>query len=120
VNNAGTGKRVVIAGGTGFLGISLAAHLAEHGTDVTILSRNPPKTTGPWAFVTWDARTVNDWTVNDWTTVLDGADAVVNLMGRTVDCIKTPDHRDEILRSRVEATRVLGEAMHAIDYELHI
>ena len=39
----------------------------------------------------------------------------VNLVGRSVDCIKTPDHQDEILRSRVEATRVLGEAMRAID-----
>src|SRR5438477_12968626 len=40
---------------------------------------------------------------------------LVNLVGRSVDCIKTPDHQDEILRSRVEATRVLGAAMRAID-----
>lgn len=110
MTNAGTSTRIVIAGGSGFLGISLCAHLAEQGTEVTILSRNPPKPTGPWDFVAWDARTLNDWTA-----VLDGADAVVNLVGRTVDCIKTPDHRDEILRSRVEATRVLGKAMRALD-----
>ena len=41
---------------------------------------------------------------------VDGARAIVNLAGRTVDCIKTPDHCDEILRSRVESTRVLGAA----------
>lgn len=40
---------------------------------------------------------------------------MVNLAGRTVDCIKTPDHQDEILRSRVESTRVLGQAVRAID-----
>ncbi len=51
----------------------------------------------------WDARTLE----------LDGAAGLVNVVGRTVDCIKTPDHQDEILRSRVEATRVLGEAMRS-------
>jgi uncharacterized protein (TIGR01777 family) len=39
----------------------------------------------------------------------------VNLTGRSVDCVKTPDHQDEILRSRVESTAVLGQAMRAID-----
>lgn len=109
MTNAAKSIRIVIAGGSGFLGVSLGHHLAELGAMVTILSRNPPKTEGPWDFVAWDARTLNDWSA-----VLDGADAVVNLVGRTVDCIKTPDHRDEILRSRVEATHVLGEAMRAI------
>jgi uncharacterized protein (TIGR01777 family) len=46
---------------------------------------------------------------------LDGASAVVNLAGRSVDCIKTPDHQDEILRSRLEATRVLGLAVRSVD-----
>lgn len=45
---------------------------------------------------------------------MDGAFGLVNLCGRTVDCRKTPDHCDEILRSRVESTRVLGEAMAAL------
>lgn len=58
----------------------------------------------------WDARTLGDWRHE-----LDGAAGLVNLVGRTVDCVKTPDHRDEILRSRVEATRALGEAMRSID-----
>ncbi len=43
--------------------------------------------------------------------LIDGTDAVLNLAGRTVNCIKTADHQDEILRSRVESTRVLGAAM---------
>jgi hypothetical protein len=99
-------KTVVIAGGSGFLGVSLAYHLLESNFNVTILSRNRPKADGQWDFVKWDARSLNGWQ-----SVIDGADAVVNLVGRTVDCRKTPDHCDEILRSRVEATRVLGEAM---------
>jgi uncharacterized protein (TIGR01777 family) len=53
--------------------------------------------------------------LGDWSKSIDGAAGIVNLVGRSVDCIKSPDHQDEILRSRVEATRVLGEAMRSID-----
>lgn len=103
-------NHIVIAGGSGFLGVSLAHHLLKSGAQVTILSRNCPKVVGDWGYEAWDARCLGPWK-----SVLDGADAIVNLVGRSVDCIKTPDHRDEILRSRVEATRVLGEAMRSID-----
>ena len=51
----------------------------------------------------------------EWRSELDSASGLVNLVGRSVDCIKTPDHQDEILRSRVEATRVLGVAVRSID-----
>ncbi len=100
---------VIIAGGSGFLGVSLATHLAARGAPVVILSRTPPRPRGDWRHVAWDARTLADWKQE-----LDGALAIVNLVGRTVDCVKTPDHQDEILRSRVEATRVLGEAVRAV------
>ena len=101
--------RVVIAGGSGFLGVSLAAHLAKQGADVVILSRRAPKSPGPWRHVAWDAHTLGDWAA-----CVDGAAGLVNLVGRSVDCIKTPDHCDEILRSRVEATRVLGLACRRV------
>jgi uncharacterized protein (TIGR01777 family) len=102
--------RIIIAGGSGFLGVSLATHLADAGYDIVILSRKPPKTAGPWRRVPWDARTLGDWKHE-----LNGASTVINLAGRTVDCIKTPDHQDEILRSRVEATLVLGQALRTIE-----
>lgn len=105
-----TDTRIVIAGGSGFLGVSLAHHLAAKGHQVVVLSRSAPRVTGPWSHVRWDARTLGPW-MSD----LNGATGLVNLVGRSVDCIKTPDHQDEILRSRVEATRVLGQAMRAIE-----
>jgi len=52
--------------------------------------------------------------LGSWQTVLDGAAGLVNLTGRSVNCVKTPDHQDEILRSRVESTRVLGQALRQI------
>jgi uncharacterized protein (TIGR01777 family) len=103
-------RRVVIAGGSGFLGTSLAGALCAKGDEVVILSRATSGTASlapsGATHVQWDARKLGEWQ-----SCVDGADAIVNLTGRSVDCIKTPDHRDEILRSRVEATLVLGEAI---------
>lgn len=101
--------KVLIAGGNGFLGVSLAHALAERGIAVVIVSRSPPQCTGPWTHVVWNGRTVDDWAHE-----LEGAAAVVNLAGRSVDCIKSPDRCDEIPRSRVEATRALGIAMRSV------
>lgn len=103
------GQKIVIAGGSGFLGISLATHLVSAGALVTILSRSNLKVTGPWDHCIWDGRTTGPWCEQ-----LEGADGVVNFAGRTVDCIKTPDHKDEILRSRVESTNALGAAMRLV------
>ena len=101
--------KVVVAGGTGFLGLNLARHLVEAGCEVVLISRNVPEEIGPWKHAKWDGRTVGDWAAH-----LEGASALVNLVGRAVDCIKTPDHCDEILRSRVESVQVLGEALRDI------
>ena len=101
---------VIIAGGSGFLGVSLAHHLTAKGMTVVVLSRHAPKVSGPWRHVAWDARSLGEWQRE-----LNGAVGLVNLTGRSVDCIKTPGHQDEILRSRVESTRVLGQAVRAVD-----
>lgn len=102
--------RIVIAGGTGFLGLNLARFLAEAGCEVVLLSRHAPAEDGPWTHAVWDGRSCGDWCGS-----LEGAAGLVNLAGRTVDCVKTPDHCDEILRSRVEATLVLGEAVRQVE-----
>lgn len=101
---------VIIAGGSGFLGLSLAHHLGAGSRRVVLLSRSEPRARGAWTHVKWDARTLE----GGWAAALEGASALVNLTGRSVDCVKTPDHVDEIVRSRVESTRVLGRAMRAV------
>ena len=98
----------IIAGGSGFLGTSLATHLTRAGHEVVVLTRSERPSSGPWTTVWWDARTPGDWC-----NVLDGARGLVNFVGRSVDCIKSPDQQDEILRSRVEATRALGLGVRA-------
>ena len=104
------GSMIVITGGSGFLGINLANALIASGEDVCIVARTKPRTLpAPCRFVSWDASTLGDWV-----SVLEGARGIVNLTGRSVDCIKTPDHCDEILRSRVEPTLLIGEALRHV------
>lgn len=103
------GQQVVIAGGSGLIGRALARVLVARGDRVVVLTRRAGGAANGWEDAEWDGRSLGEWTRH-----LDGADAVVNLAGRTVDCVKTPDNRDEILRSRVEATRALGEACRSI------
>ena len=103
-------SKFVIVGGSGFLGLSLARHLTDRGASVVILSRSVPRIDGPWQHQVWDGRTLGPWK-----DALNTASGLVNLAGRSVDCIKTPEHQDEIVRSRVESTRILGAAMREID-----
>lgn len=106
----------MIAGGSGFLGRGLARDLRQRGDHVTILSRSTsPPPNWPHGlhdgveWRQWDARTLGDWAA-----CLDGATALVNFVGRTVDCRKTPENKREILESRVNSCRALGEALRAV------
>lgn len=87
----------------------LARRLAAAGREVVIVSRSAPVEGGPWRHEAWDGRTVGAWA-----RALDGASGLVNLAGRSVDCVKSPPNRDEILRSRVESTRALGAAVRGL------
>ena len=93
--------KVVIPGGTGHLGGILTAAFRNRGDEVVVLSRNVE---APARL--WDGRTLGDWAAE-----LDGADVVINLAGRSVDCRYGPKERNEILRSRVDSTRVIGHAI---------
>ncbi len=96
--------KIVIPGGSGQVGNLLARAFTSDGHDVVVLSRNPGP--APWRVVEWDARTVGPW-LNE----VDGADVVINLAGRSVDCRYTQKNRLLILNSRVESTRVIGKAI---------
>ena len=98
--------KIVIPGGSGQVGNILSQALAADGHDVVILSR----ISGPTSLrtVQWDAETLGDWAAE-----IDGADVVVNLAGRNVNCRYTDENRRQIMESRVRSTRVVGEAIAA-------
>lgn len=101
-----TGGRltVVIPGGTGHLGAMLAGHFHSQGHRVSVLTRTPK--TAPWRVVAWNGRELDRWTKE-----LEGADVVINLSGRSVDCRYNGANRREILESRILPTQILGEAI---------
>ncbi|WNG58119.1 TIGR01777 family protein [Archangium gephyra] len=94
--------KIVIAGGTGQLGAILSRALRQAGYRVVILSRHPE---GPEQ-VAWDGRTLGAWADE-----VDGCDGVINLAGRTVNCRYSEKNLREMMDSRVESTRVVGEAI---------
>ncbi len=98
--------RIVIAGGTGFLGKVLAAYFIEKNFEVIVLTRNPELAIPHCTMLRWDGRTLGEWT-----TALEHADALINLAGRTVNCRYHARNRQQMMDSRVESTRVLGEAI---------
>jgi uncharacterized protein (TIGR01777 family) len=103
-----TGGRVVLAGGSGFLGRALAEALLKMGREVVVLTRRPRARGGTGALreVAWDGRTLGLWARE-----LEGAEAVVNLTGKSVNCRYTARNRREIVESRVRSVEVIARAI---------
>jgi uncharacterized protein (TIGR01777 family) len=97
---------MVIAGGSGFLGRVLAAHFQKAGYDIAVLSRSPKTAQAGVREVQWDACTLGAWARE-----LEGAAVVINLVGRSVNCRYGEWNRREIMASRIDSTRVIGEAI---------
>jgi uncharacterized protein (TIGR01777 family) len=95
--------KLVIAGGSGHLGRLLDRALSRHGHQIVVLSRSGQPN---GRMVRWDGRTLGAWSGE-----LDGADAVINLAGRSVNCRYTRAHLKEMMDSRVESTCVIGRAI---------
>lgn len=107
--------RIVIAGGSGFLGRRLTTAWLEAGHDVTILTRRPEATSRRFPVSAtvdrWSPPVVDDQLVAS----LRDADAVVNLAGVPIGGRPwTPGHRRAILRSRLEATRTMVDALRRL------
>lgn len=97
--------KVVLAGGSGQVGRVLQRGLRAAGHRTVVLSRTPGD-----GEVLWDGQTLGAWLEE-----IDGADAVVNLAGRSVNCRYNERNRREILESRIHSVRVVGEAIRAAD-----
>lgn len=96
--------RLVITGGGGQIGTILARHFHDSRHQVTVISRSAHP--APWRVVRWDGTHLGDWASE-----LDGADVVINLAGRSVNCRYNDSNRRAIKTSRVETTRLLGQAL---------
>ena len=95
---------IVIAGGSGHLGTILARHFHEQNQFVTVISRYP--NVREWQTVHWEPPELGSWTES-----LCGADVVINLAGRSVNCRYSASHRREIKNSRIFTTALIGKAI---------
>ena len=99
-------NRIVVAGGSGFIGGLLTDNLVARDNDIVVLTRSPQETARSIRQVRWDGHSMGDWARE-----LDGASALINLAGRSVNCRYNARNRREILESRVQSTKVLGDAI---------
>ncbi len=99
-------KKIVIAGGSGFLGDVLASYFANRGFQIVIFSRKHRLNTSLVQYVKWDAKTPGYWVAH-----LEGAEALINLNGKSVDCRYSEANKQLIYDTRIEATYLLGQAV---------
>jgi uncharacterized protein len=99
-------RKIILAGGSGFLGNALARTFAAAGDEAIVLTRSPKSRSDGVREVPWDAKTLGEWA-----TLVDGADVVINLTGKSVDCRYTETNRRVIISSRVDSTAAVGQAI---------
>jgi len=100
--------RLVLAGGSGFLGAVLAGYFGPRGWDVVIFTRKPSRDNSTVRQVAWDGQTPGPWV-----TELENARALVNLCGVSVNCRYHARNRKRIIDSRIDPTRALGAAIES-------
>ena len=99
-------RRIILAGGSGFLGKALTRRFIDDDYEVVILTRAPHERGDGAREVAWDAKNPGEWAA-----LVDGAEVVINLTGKSVDCRYTEPNRRAIIASRVDSTRAIGQAI---------
>jgi NAD dependent epimerase/dehydratase family enzyme len=98
--------KIVLAGGSGYLGQVLADFYKTHAGEIVILSRKPRRSSANIRYAVWDGSTAGSWTKE-----LGGCELLINLSGRNVNCRYTKKNRAEILQSRIGTTSLLGKVI---------
>jgi len=97
--------KIVVAGGSGFIG-KILIETFKAQADIVVLTRGENRTVENVNYMHWDGEHIGAWTA-----VLTGADVLINLTGKNVNCRYTEKNKAEILNSRLASTRVLGKAV---------
>lgn len=106
----GDSMKVVLAGGTGFLGQALASFLTQHGYEICILTRGQTRLHNGLRYIHWDGRSLTGWE-NE----LEGAHAIINFSGRSVNCLYTKKNKREIVTSRMDAVQAIDRAVMQLE-----
>lgn len=101
--------KIIIAGGTGFLGTNLCEFLRKKGHDISILSRKVRKNVDGIRYVLWDGKNTGAWISE-----LEASEAIINLSGRSIDTTFTDKHKEQILESRINSTMAISKAIQEV------
>jgi uncharacterized protein (TIGR01777 family) len=104
-----TARRIVIAGGSGFIGSALANEFLARGFEVVVLTRSPRQRADGVREVAWDGKNAGEWFQ-----FLDGAGAVINLTGKSINCPHTPENLRGITDSRVFSVQAVAAAIEKV------
>ena len=99
-------KKIVITGGTGFLGVYLTKYFTKKGYHVYIISRNERTSEPNVTYLQWDGKTLGNWAES-----IENAEVVINLAGKSVNCRYTETNKRIINESRIFATQAIGKAI---------
>jgi hypothetical protein len=98
-------RRLIIAGGSGFIGRALTREFSRRGFAVTVLTRSPRPRPDGVAEAAWDGAQPGPWASR-----LDGAEALINLTGKNINCPHTPGNLRALTASRVNSVEALAAA----------
>ena len=99
-------NRIILAGGSGFIGTALAREFTRRGHEVVILTRSPRPRTDGTREVAWDGKNPSDWVQ-----LLEDAETIVNLTGKNINCPHTPENLRQITASRVDSVTAIAHAI---------
>ncbi len=98
--------KLIVAGGTGFLGKELVQFFDHPQNEIIVLTRGVNKKVGNIQYIQWDGKTRGSWTE-----CFNGTDVLINLTGKSVDCRYTEENKNLIMSSRIDSTRILQQAI---------
>ncbi len=99
-------RRIVLPGGSGFLGESASKYFKNKGYEIIILTRGKSEEKNNVKYINWDGKNFGEWTE-----YINGSDAVINFTGKSVNCIYTDKNKKEIIESRTDSVKILNEAI---------
>lgn len=103
-------RKLILAGGSGFLGKALSDYFLSSYDEIVVLTRTAKTTQGNIRDVQWDG--INQ---GEWIHELEGTEAIINLSGRSINCRFHETNKKEILESRVQSTQAIGEAIQKLN-----
>ncbi len=102
-------SKIIITGGSGFVGEMALDHFTKQGHQVTLISRSKPTFNGSYEWFKWDGKSLGNWM-----TSLEGADIVLNLAGKSISCRYTEENKAALINSRLDSTKIVAEALNMV------